>query len=62
VLALALASTAMVWRNHSDWRAMFFSATFVSYSVWATPTLDALALPPVLQLRSPGGYNSSVGG
>jgi hypothetical protein len=49
VLALALASAAMVWRNWSDWRPLFFSATFVSYSVWATPTLDAPVLPPVLQ-------------
>lgn len=49
VLALALASAAMVWRNSSDWRPFLFSATFVSYAVWATPTLDAPALPPVLQ-------------
>jgi hypothetical protein len=49
VLALALASAAMVRRNTSDWRPLFFSATFVSYAVWATPTLDALALPGVLQ-------------
>jgi len=49
VLALALASAAMVRRNSSDWRPLFFSATFVSYAVWATPTLDALALPGVLQ-------------
>ena len=42
VLALALASVAMIRRNHSDWRPLFFSAAFVSYSVWATPTLDAL--------------------
>ena len=49
VLALALASAAMVRRNSSDWRPLFFSATFVSYAVWATPTLDALALPGILQ-------------
>jgi hypothetical protein len=49
VLALALASAAMVRRNRSDWRPLFFSAAFVSYGVWATPTLDALALPGVLQ-------------
>jgi hypothetical protein len=49
VLALALASAAMVRRNSSDWRPLFFSATFVSYAVWATPTLDALALPGALQ-------------
>jgi hypothetical protein len=49
VLALVLASAAMVRRNSSDWRALFFSAAFVSYSVWVTPTLDALALPGPLQ-------------
>jgi hypothetical protein len=49
VLALALASAAMVLRNFSDWRPLFFSATFVSYAVWATPTLDALALSGPLQ-------------
>jgi hypothetical protein len=49
VLALALASAAMVWRNWSDWRPLFFSAVFVTYSVWVTPTLDALALPSVLR-------------
>jgi hypothetical protein len=50
VLALALASTAMVRRNFSDWRPLFFSAAFVSYAVWATPTIDALALPGSLQM------------
>jgi hypothetical protein len=49
VLALTLVSVAMIWRNWSDWRPLFFSATFVTYSVWVTPTLDALALPTVLQ-------------
>jgi hypothetical protein len=49
VLALTLASAAMVWRNWDDWRPLFFSAVFVTYSVWVTPTLDALALPSVLQ-------------
>ena len=49
VLALALASVAMVRRNYSDWRPLFFSAAFVSYAVWATPTLDALALQGALQ-------------
>jgi len=49
VLALALAAFALVWRNSSDWRPLFFSATFVTYSVWVTPTLDALALPGALQ-------------
>jgi len=45
VLALMLVSVGMVWRNWDDWRPLFFSATFVSYAVWVTPTLDALALP-----------------
>ena len=49
VLALTLASVAMVWHNRSDWRPLLFSAVFVTYSVWVTPTLDALVLPPVLQ-------------
>src|SRR5215212_645348 len=49
VLALTLASLAMVWRNWSDWRPLFFSAVFVTYVVWVTPTLDALVLPSLLQ-------------
>jgi hypothetical protein len=49
VLALTLTSVAMVWHNWSDWRPLFFSAVFVTYSVWVTPTLDALATPSVLQ-------------
>ena len=49
VLALTLASVGIVWRNWFDWRPLFFSAALVTYSVWVTPTLDALALPSVLQ-------------
>jgi hypothetical protein len=49
VLALTLVSVALVWRNWDDWRPLFFSATFVTYSVWVTPTLDALELPTLLQ-------------
>jgi hypothetical protein len=49
VLALMLVSVVMVWRNWDDWRPLFFSATFVTYAVWVTPTLDALALPWGLQ-------------
>lgn len=49
VSALTLTSAAMVWRNSADWRPMFFSAVFVTYSVWVTQTLDALVLPSVLQ-------------
>jgi hypothetical protein len=52
VLAMALASGAMVRRNLSDWRPLFFSAAFVSYPVRATPTLDALALPGALQTHA----------
>jgi len=49
VVALTLVSVVMVWRNWDDWRPLLFSATFVTYAVWVTPTLDALALPSVLQ-------------
>ncbi len=49
VLAFTLVSIALVWRNWDDWRSLFFSATFVTYSVWVTPTLEALALPSGLQ-------------
>ena len=49
VLTLTLASAATVRRNFTDWRPLFFSAAFVSYAVWATPTLDALALRGALQ-------------
>jgi hypothetical protein len=49
VLALTLASVGIVWRNWDDWRPLFFSAGSVTYSVWVTPTLDALALPSVLR-------------
>jgi hypothetical protein len=49
VLAFALVSGTIVWRNFSDWRPLLFSAVFVTYSVWVTPTLDALTLPSVLQ-------------
>jgi signal transduction histidine kinase len=46
VLAFTLTSLAIVWRNQTDWRPLFFSAVFVFYSVWVTPTTDALRLPP----------------
>lgn len=49
VLSLVLTSLAIVWRNQIGWRSLFFSAVFVFYPVWVTPTLDALTLPPVLQ-------------
>lgn len=49
VLAFALTCVALVWRSQFDLRPMFFSAVFMFYSIWVTPTLDALALPPALQ-------------
>lgn len=49
VISLVLTSLAIVWSNQVDWRSLFFSAVFVFYPVWVTPTLDALTLPPVLQ-------------
>jgi hypothetical protein len=45
VLTFALICAAVVWHNSSDWRALFFSAVLVTYSVWVTPTLDTLTLP-----------------
>ncbi len=50
VLSLVLTSLAIVWRNQTGWRALFFSAVFVFYPVWVTPTLDALQLPSVPQI------------
>ena len=50
VLSLVLTSLAIVWRNQAGWRSLFFSAVFVFYPVWVTPTLDALQLPSVLQV------------
>jgi hypothetical protein len=38
VLAFTLTSLAIVWRNQTDWRPLFFSGVFVFYSVWVTPT------------------------
>lgn len=52
VFALTLVSLAIAWRNKPDWSSLFFSAVFVSYAVWVTQTLDALVLPPVLQVVS----------
>lgn len=50
VLSLVLTSLAIIWRNQAGWRSLFFSAVFVFYPVWVTPTLDALQLPSVLQV------------
>lgn len=52
VLSLALAAAAVLWRNRSDWRPLFFAAAFVTYAVWVTPTLDALTLPSVFRIVS----------
>ncbi|QIN83559.1 hypothetical protein GBA63_13620 [Rubrobacter tropicus] len=49
VLTFTLISLAIAWRNKRDWSSLFFSSVFIAYAVWVTPTLDALALPPVLQ-------------
>jgi signal transduction histidine kinase len=49
VLAFTLTSLAIVWRNQTDWRPLFFSGVFVFYSVWVTPTSDALRLSPPFQ-------------
>jgi signal transduction histidine kinase len=49
VLAFTLTALAIVWRNQTDWRPLFFSAVFVFYPVWVTPTTDALTLPPPFQ-------------
>ena len=45
MLALTLASVAIVWHNWTGRRPLLFSAVFVTYSVWVMPTLDALTLP-----------------
>lgn len=53
VLGLALASAGIASGRRNDWRNMFFSAVFVTYSVWVTPTLDALqggVLGPITSL------------
>lgn len=44
VVALLLAAMAIAWASTDDWRNLFFSAVFVTYAVWVTPTLDALVL------------------
>ena len=49
VLAFTLTALAIVWRNQTDWRPLFFSAVFVYYPVWVTPTTDALRLSPPFQ-------------
>ena len=49
VAALLVASLAIMWGNQGDWRNLFFSAVFITYAVWVTPTLDALAADPLLR-------------
>jgi hypothetical protein len=43
VVALLLVGMLIVSGGEGDWRNLFFSAVFITYSVWVTPTLDALA-------------------
>ncbi|MDQ3659914.1 MAG: hypothetical protein M3454_02395 [Actinomycetota bacterium] len=49
VVGLALASAGIAVGGRADWRNLFFSAVFVTYSVWVTPTLDALSGGPLLR-------------
>ena len=49
VAALLVASLAIRWGSKDDWRNLFFSAVFVTYAVWVTPTLDVLATDPFLK-------------
>lgn len=48
VVALLVASAGIAVGRLDDWRNRFFSAVFFTYSVWVTPTLDALDGGPVL--------------
>lgn len=43
VVALFLVGLLIASGRDGDWRNLFFSAVFITYSVWVTPTLDALA-------------------
>lgn len=54
VVALLVASLAIAWARTDDWRNLFFSAVFITYAVWVTPTLDALIVdtPPLKPLIS----------
>lgn len=42
VVSFLLVSAGIAWGHSHDWRALFFSAVFLTYAVWVTPTLDAL--------------------
>ncbi|MQB01366.1 MAG: hypothetical protein GEU78_13920 [Actinobacteria bacterium] len=48
VVALLLVSAGIASGRIDDWRRLFFSAVFVTYSVWVTPTLDSLSGDPIL--------------
>lgn len=48
VVALLVVSAGIAVGRFDDWRNLFFSAVFVTYSVWVTPTLDALDGGPAL--------------
>ena len=45
VLALVSVAAAIAWGRTDDWRMLFFSAVFIAYAVWVTPTLDAVDFP-----------------
>lgn len=49
VLALLVAGLAIAWANVRNWRNLFFSAVFITYSIWVTPTLDALGRVSALE-------------
>ncbi len=59
VAAFAVTSWGIAWGKTQDWRALFFSAVFIGYPVWVTPTLDSLELPagaqPVVSLVQAAG-------
>jgi hypothetical protein len=42
VATFAVVSTLIAWGHTHDWRALFFSAVFIGYPVWVTPTLYAV--------------------
>jgi hypothetical protein len=49
VATFTVVAAGIVWGHTRDWRAMFFSAVFIGYPVWVTPTLYAVPL------NGPGG-------
>jgi hypothetical protein len=49
VVALLVVGLAIAWAKAGNWRNLFFSAVFITYAVWVTPTLDALTGDPALK-------------